>query len=123
MMFLDEADQDGDGDGEISKEEFVELVEDKQVRMWLSSMEIDASDAPTLFDLLDESKDGYLTCDELVKGVAKLKGGARSIDLATLMCEQRVLLAEVAQIQAKLDNMHTPIPGRLGGKHRSRSNV
>merc|ERR1712232_1527438 len=108
MMFLNEADKDGGGDGQISKDEFVSLVEDASVKMWLSSMDLDAGDGAKLFDLLDESNDGQLSYDELVKGVSKLKGVARSIDLNTLMCDQRVLLDYAAQILAKL-NERQPI--------------
>ena len=39
----DEADRK-DGDGLVSQQEFEDLVKDPQVKMWLASMELEASD-------------------------------------------------------------------------------
>merc|ERR1712151_1427794 len=82
-MFLEEADTERDGS--ISKEEFLAITKDPHVKLWLSSMELDAGDALNLFGLIDQSGDGVITLDELVQGVSKLRGPARSIDLCTLM--------------------------------------
>merc|ERR1712048_1383803 len=81
---------DDSGDGILSREEFIQVVSTSSVKTWLASMELDAGDAETLWSLLDDG-DGHLTADELIKGVARLKGAARSIDLATLMHEHRHL--------------------------------
>lgn len=71
--------------------EWMELLADPRVKLWLASMELDASDAFNLFTLIDNSHDGQLSLDELTTGVAKLKGSARSIDLLTLMREHSEL--------------------------------
>lgn len=75
---------DKDGSGMLDCSEFKEVVGDPAVKTWLGAQELDASDADTLFKLLDNG-DGHLTALELVQGVARLKGPARSIDLASLM--------------------------------------
>eukprot|EP00928_Gymnodinium_smaydae_P029482 TRINITY_DN22199_c0_g1_i1.p1 TRINITY_DN22199_c0_g1~~TRINITY_DN22199_c0_g1_i1.p1 ORF type:complete len:614 (+),score=75.08 TRINITY_DN22199_c0_g1_i1:55-1842(+) len=71
---------DESGDGMISLSEWEQLLEGPGVKSWLSSMEFDARDAKAVFELLDESRDGLLSLEELVEGVSKLKGPARSLD-------------------------------------------
>eukprot|EP00928_Gymnodinium_smaydae_P037549 TRINITY_DN26048_c0_g1_i1.p1 TRINITY_DN26048_c0_g1~~TRINITY_DN26048_c0_g1_i1.p1 ORF type:complete len:534 (-),score=63.42 TRINITY_DN26048_c0_g1_i1:93-1694(-) len=88
--FLMEADVGEDGF--VSKDEFLAILSDPHIAMWLSSMELDPKDGHNLFALLDVSKDGKLSLDELVRGVSSLKGTARSIDLAILTKELRYLL-------------------------------
>merc|ERR1712194_173914 len=70
-----------DVDGLISKEEWVSLLLDPQVKNWLGSMELDACDAINVFSLIDTSHDAHLSMEELVAGVSRLRGAARSIDL------------------------------------------
>merc|ERR1712007_68098 len=72
-------------DGFIQQENFERLLSNKNVRTWLSAMDVDVGpDASLLFHLLDDG-DNRLSGDELVKGVARLKGGAKSLDLIGLM--------------------------------------
>eukprot|EP00913_Durusdinium_trenchii_P010002 g9388.t1 len=76
QLFLE---ADNDGDGFVSAEEWRELL-------WLGSMDLDAADADGLYKLIhDLDQDGDLTMDELIRGVARLKGAARSYDLQMLL--------------------------------------
>jgi len=47
-------------------------------------MELEGGDHHLLFSLIDDG-DGKMTLDELVAGVAKLKGAARSIDMVQVL--------------------------------------
>merc|ERR1740117_862199 len=76
---------DDDGDGYITLEEFKAGVHDPIVSQWLSAMEMDVRDVDSVFRLLDTDGSRCLTIDELVTGVSRLKGTARSIDVATLL--------------------------------------
>lgn len=76
--------------GRVDQDTFRSLMSNAAVKVWLASMELDASDADKLFRLLDDG-DGLLSADELVQGVARLKGHARSIDLFALTYEQKIL--------------------------------
>merc|ERR1712137_895141 len=80
--FMQKADVSGDGG--LSREEFKGVLKSEDVRAWLAAQEIDAGDADLLFSLLDTG-DETLTADELVVGVTRLKGAAKSIDLYGLM--------------------------------------
>merc|ERR1740121_652084 len=78
---------DSTGDGMVDLDEFRQVCEDKEIRTWLASMELDYSDADRLFFLLDNDNSGAVNADEIMKGVARLKGTARSIDLLQLAKE------------------------------------
>merc|ERR1712070_149487 len=47
-------------------------------------MDLDTSNAKLVFDLLDDG-DGKLSAEEVVSGVAKLRGNARSLDMVSLL--------------------------------------
>merc|ERR1712190_322628 len=88
------------GDGQISKSEFVDLIKRPEVKLWLSAMELDTADAENLFDLIDESQDGQISLEELVKGVAKFKGTARQLDLFTKI---RAVERQLFQLQCRVN--------------------
>jgi len=92
---------DEDGDGVLSLDEFRNVVADPLVRLWLASMGLDSRDVDTLFRLIDDG-DGGITSEELIVGVARLKGAARSIDLNTLMSEHRQLQQLVASYEGEV---------------------
>jgi len=85
--FFSEA--DSSGDGFLTYDEFMSITQDKRVKTWLAAMEFDASNAKLVFDLLDDG-DKRLSAEEVVHGVAKFKGAARSIDLMAVQhrCDQ-----------------------------------
>merc|ERR1711879_1033644 len=78
MMLLEEGDDDGNG--VLSVDEFCRICKTPEVNAWLGAQGLDASEASTLFNLLDVVADGKLTIEELVRGVKNLKGPARSLD-------------------------------------------
>ena len=47
-------------------------------------MELEVGDVHRVFKLLDDG-DGTITFDELCKGISRLKGASRAIDMATVM--------------------------------------
>mmetsp|Transcript_18917 Transcript_18917/g.33336 ORF Transcript_18917/g.33336 Transcript_18917/m.33336 type:complete len:553 (+) Transcript_18917:42-1700(+) len=77
------AEADETGDGILSKSEFLEVMKDHRVKSWLAAMELDIRDAELVFDLIDDG-DGTISAPELVRGFAKLKGTARSVDMIYL---------------------------------------
>eukprot|EP00930_Biecheleria_cincta_P021024 TRINITY_DN1566_c0_g2_i1.p1 TRINITY_DN1566_c0_g2~~TRINITY_DN1566_c0_g2_i1.p1 ORF type:complete len:633 (-),score=119.26 TRINITY_DN1566_c0_g2_i1:125-2023(-) len=93
QFFLQSA--DSSGDGVVDKEEFKGILENEDVKAWLAAQELSVGDASNLFALLDDG-DGELSAEELVKGVARLKGAARSIDMAIFMREHRAFVAEMS---------------------------
>eukprot|EP00435_Cladocopium_sp_Y103_P060332 s215_g22.t1 len=70
------------------RSEFVEIMNIPEVRTWLAAQELPVQDPNILFNLLDDG-DAELTAEELVKGVERLKGTAKGIDLASFIAEYR----------------------------------
>jgi len=79
---------DTDGNGALDREEFNAAMNDDSIRAWLSSMGLDVDDVDNLFTLMDDG-DEELTAEEVMKGVSRLKGPARSIDMVTLLYVHR----------------------------------
>merc|ERR1712137_1199086 len=95
---------DTSGDGLVSLEEFRKLFRDKQLKMWLAAQDIEVQDAGLLFDLIDDG-DGELSCSELIHGMARLRGAAKSIDLYGLMHMVKNIICAVDSVDAKLQIM------------------
>merc|ERR1719235_80294 len=70
---------DDNTDGVVSLDELKAILEEDSVRNWLAAQDLMASDADVLFDLLRHPDEHGITALSLVKGVAALKGAARSI--------------------------------------------
>jgi len=80
---------DSDSNGKVTDVEFAQLVRYPEVRTWLASMDLHTDDFATLFRLIDEDKDGFITFDEMLGGIGRLKGPARSLDLITFHREHQ----------------------------------
>jgi len=77
---------DESGDGQISREEFDAALRNARVRNWFGALEIDVSDAPKLFRMLDDG-DGQISHEEFIDGLKRVKGAAKSIDLLSLQAD------------------------------------
>jgi len=101
-MLFKEADTQGDGI--LNLEEFSEIVNDPRVNTWLKSMDIDVNDAKIVFGLIDDG-DGKLSAQEVVQGFGRLKGPARSLDMAQLMKDVRRIKNSQSRLYDKVTNM------------------
>eukprot|EP00929_Paragymnodinium_shiwhaense_P023783 TRINITY_DN14806_c0_g3_i1.p1 TRINITY_DN14806_c0_g3~~TRINITY_DN14806_c0_g3_i1.p1 ORF type:complete len:605 (+),score=88.73 TRINITY_DN14806_c0_g3_i1:284-2098(+) len=72
-------------DGFLSLEEFHHLLADKRIQTWLSAQEIEVKDVDLAYRLIDDSGDGRVCAEELVRGFSRLKGAAKSIDMLTVI--------------------------------------
>lgn len=78
---------DTSGDGSIDLDEFKTMMSDPAVVTWLASMELEEKDHDVLFRLIDTDGEGAITLQMLARGVGKLKGAARSVDVVRLLRE------------------------------------
>jgi len=76
---------DQEGDGTISRSEFVVIGDIPEVKTWLASMDIETDDLSTLFNLIDDDGSGGITTEELVARVPRIKGAARCMDMLAVM--------------------------------------
>mmetsp|Transcript_36624 Transcript_36624/g.87678 ORF Transcript_36624/g.87678 Transcript_36624/m.87678 type:complete len:647 (+) Transcript_36624:197-2137(+) len=81
------ANADRDGSGTMNLEEFETHLKSKEVRAHFLSLGIEVDKVKGLFRLLDLDMSGELSLEEFVQGCTRLRGPAKSIDLATLMNE------------------------------------
>jgi len=85
---------DRNNDGRIDLDEWKQVCQDEWVKIWLASQDLDVRDAEALFGMLDDG-DGIITSEELIRGVARLKGPAGSMDLLKLMEDVRAVIGKV----------------------------
>lgn len=93
-------DADEDGSGLISLEQFQRHMHDPRVRAYLRSVDLDVTEATSLFTLLDTDGSGHISITEFVFGCMRLKGTARSVDLAILIHDSKVLHDQLDAIRA-----------------------
>jgi len=92
-------------DGFIDRQEFNMILSDARVRAWLAGQGLEARDADNLFTLLDPGQNKLSTHD-VIDGVKKLKGAARSLDLEIV---RRHMLARHEQLQEKMEQIHEAV--------------
>jgi len=80
---------DEDGSGQITWEEFRGFMENVHVQAYFATQQLDTSDARELFTLLDADGNGYVGLEEFIMGCQKLRGQAKSSDVATLLRENK----------------------------------
>jgi hypothetical protein len=79
---------DSDASGVITFKELSKHIEDAEVKAFFDSMDLCIADAWTLFKLLDNDQTHEIDAEEFVDGVMRLRGVAKSIDMAKLMHDQ-----------------------------------
>ena len=79
---------DQNGNGAISWTEFQIALEDQRMHAFLSSLELDISDAIGLFSVLDSDGTGAIEHSEFLLGCLRLRGGAKAVDMVRVQMEQ-----------------------------------
>jgi len=95
------AEIDESGDGELSYDELMAVVDDPKMKLWMSALDIDTHDLQALFFLLDDG-DGNISIDEFLKGISRVKGPAKAIDMAGLLASVSKMQAQISDIQASV---------------------
>mmetsp|Transcript_68135 Transcript_68135/g.205779 ORF Transcript_68135/g.205779 Transcript_68135/m.205779 type:complete len:400 (-) Transcript_68135:194-1393(-) len=83
---------DTNSSGCISLDEFEKQLDDERAVAFFKAIKLDASQARTLFTLLDVDQSGYVDVEEFLMGCEKLQGEARSLDIAVMQYEIRWLM-------------------------------
>jgi len=85
-------DADKDNSGGLSWEEFENYLQQKHVQAYFQSLQLDVSQAHTLFRLLDVDGSNRVEIDEFVEGCMRMRGQARSIDVHMLLYETEMMI-------------------------------
>lgn len=78
---------DGLGSGQITKADFEKILANADVNSFFDAIDLDVHQAEVLFELLDVSNDGLISCDEFLRGCLRLHGSAKALDLLILSRE------------------------------------
>ena len=99
----------GLGGTNVTFAEFEDLFNEPRIRTFFQSLDLETSDAWTLFKLMDTSGNGDLDATEFVEGCMRLKGPARSIDVAIMMQEHKRLRKKVMGMARAVSEMHAAL--------------
>lgn len=80
---------DIEGTGCIDWEQFRSFIHNEHVQAYFATQQLDTSDARELFNLLDQDGDDEVCIEEFILGCKKLRGQAKSSDVATLLRENK----------------------------------
>lgn len=78
---------DVDGNGELTRTEFLQALHRPDVVKYLHEVGIDARQAENLFEILDYDESGSLDAHEFIEGVMKARGEARAKDVLAVQCD------------------------------------
>lgn len=103
---------DRDHSGQLTWSEFAQHLNDPRVKAYFNSLELEASEARGLFTLLDTDGTGLVSADEFIMGCVRLKGGAKGVDVATLMYENKKMLRKLNDLLRDSQNAFKSIQER-----------
>jgi len=83
------------GSGVLTLEDFSASLETPQMAALLSCLGLDVTDTVGLFEALDMDGSDGLDIKEFVKGCMQLRGQAKTVDMVTLMRENKRLMKKV----------------------------
>jgi len=89
--------------GLITLEDLEVVLRDRKMNAWLNVLELNVTDAWTLFKLLDTNEKNVIGVNDFVEGCLRLKGSARSIDLARMMYENRWMMNKLVHLSQDIE--------------------
>jgi len=102
MDFFKEADQSGDGF--LDRDEFEEMLKNPKVRMWFHSLDLQVHEYVGVFNLIDNGS-GVVDFQEFMRGVQRLKGSARSVDMLAVALDVSRIRHKLWQMQKELQQL------------------
>eukprot|EP00929_Paragymnodinium_shiwhaense_P006902 TRINITY_DN110858_c0_g1_i1.p1 TRINITY_DN110858_c0_g1~~TRINITY_DN110858_c0_g1_i1.p1 ORF type:complete len:802 (+),score=202.96 TRINITY_DN110858_c0_g1_i1:99-2408(+) len=106
---------DKDGSGTVTLKELEEQMLHEKMKAYLSSLDIDALQATSLFTLLDKDNSGELGMEEFVQGCARLKGAARSIDVNMLLVRIEQFVDNFSVFKTHTEETLASVVKEIGG--------
>jgi len=97
-----------------------EALQAEEVIAAFFALSLDPDDAWRLFKLLDVDGDATLSCDEFIEGCMRLKGTAKSIDVAALLQESQSMKSNIKRLSTDMAELAAVC---RGVSHVSRQDV
>merc|ERR1712178_579657 len=76
---------------------------------FFEALDLQVDDAWTLFKLLDSHESGLVEVEEFVEGCPRLRGSARSLDIARMMYENRWIMNKLTKLAADTYGLHAKL--------------
>jgi len=96
---------DTSGDGQLTLDEFNRICLNPDVLVYLKMLELDVTNAEGLFSLIDTDNSGEICWEDFLRGVMRLRGHARSLDLVAMMRSSDRLYGEVQQLSSTVNDL------------------
>jgi len=88
--------------GALTLQEFEKHIDDEKIMAYLSTLQLDIGQVRTLFTLLDVDHTGGVDLDEFVGGCLRMRGAARSLDIAVLKYQTEWIIKKLESIEKKM---------------------
>merc|ERR1719310_2739685 len=85
---------DADCDGMLTIHELAKCLEDPGVKAYFYALEMDPSEARSMFTIMDRNGDGLVDIEEFIAGCMQLRGNAKSIDMMALLYDNAIFLQQ-----------------------------
>jgi len=108
---LQEADKDASGT--VSWDEFQKYLNHHRMMKFFRAIELDVTEARGLYKLLDVDESDEVPIDEFVTGCFRLKGNAKSLDLASLMHENKKVMQVLMKFMSYTEEQFGLLQERL----------
>merc|ERR1719323_1695966 len=89
---------DKSGDGNLTFEEFQDIVSKPEVKAYLTMLEVECSEVSALYEMLVDETD-TISYEAFLAGILKLKGQARSFDVLMLARDNQDLKDILGRIE------------------------
>mmetsp|Transcript_30059 Transcript_30059/g.89176 ORF Transcript_30059/g.89176 Transcript_30059/m.89176 type:complete len:451 (-) Transcript_30059:102-1454(-) len=113
-------DSDMDESGHVTWKEFESRLDHPDMQEFFKSIDVDVSEAETVFHLMDMNEKGSLDVDQFMGGCLRLRGPAKAVDLAMLMHETRRMARRHAKqmsiLHKRIESILAMFPQMDGGK-------
>merc|ERR1712226_1696131 len=83
--------------GDLTWSDFESLLHTTEMEEYFRTIDVDISEAHSIFELLDIAGSGTLTAEEFISGCMRLNGNAKALDLMVLMDQVKGLESSIAE--------------------------
>jgi len=104
---------DNDESGTVSWGEFQKYLDDPRMKEFFKAIELDVTEARGLYKLLDVDESDEVPIEEFVTGCFRLKGAGKSLDLASLMHENKKVMRVLMKFMSYTEEQFAILQSKL----------
>jgi len=106
---------DSNGSGTLTLDEFEQQIQDEHILTYLSTLELDIDQVRILLTLLDLDQNGEVDIEEFITGCLRLKGRAKSLDMAILQYQIEWILHNLSSLTDSISQGFNGVMSELHG--------